>query len=392
MKKMIPHLEKNIALFREIMARHNIRVEDIQSLSDISRFPIMDKRTFAGRPIEEYTDVSRPLRGMWVTTSGTSGMLFSPLRRALAETPYYRDSLRYRVFMDAKPWHMDTEWMKMVHIRVLPLQRPNTLVIYADDLLASPESSLHATRQFAPDIIEGHSSLLYELARSARKYSISIRPRFAVSASERLLPEVRRFVEEEFKCVVFDRYGLEEFGTVGMECSEHDGFHTNAESLFVEVVDDVGTPVPDGERGRILITDLYNFEMPFVRYDTGDHGRMLREPCACGLESPRVWFSGRHSAFLTLPSRRFHQFEFSEILQKFTPYIFQYQIVKTDDTKIAIRIVPTMTCTPQILEELHAAAARLMGPTIDVTVETVNTISRLPRGKSQIITDESVPR
>lgn len=389
LKKMIRYFEKNIALFREIMASRGIRAEDIQSLADVGRFPIMNKQTFIGRPIEEYTDVSQPLRGMWVTTSGTSGTLFSPLRRAVAETPLYRDSLRYRTFMDAKPWRMDAEWMRMVHIRVLPLVRRNTLVIFAHDLLASPQAPLHDIAVFAPDIIEGHSSLLFELARAARAEGIRIRPRAAVSASERLLPEVRRFVEEEFQCPVFDRYGLEEFGTVGMECAQHDGFHINAESLIVEVVDDAGTPLPDGMQGRILITDLYNFEMPFVRYDTGDYGRMDREECACGLETPRVWLTGRHSAFLTFPTRRFHQFEFSEILQTFTPYIFHYHIVKTSNTAIAVRVVPTDACTPHICEELRTATARLVGPTISASVEIVASIPRLPRGKSQIVSDET---
>lgn len=55
----------------------------------------------------------------------------------------------------------------------------------------------------------------------------------------------------------------------------------------MEVVDDEGAPCPVGETGRILVTDLHNFAMPFVRYEIGDLA-VFGEPCSCGRGLPTV--------------------------------------------------------------------------------------------------------
>ena len=389
LKLLISHLQRNIPLYRELLDVAQIQPEDIVSLDTLEKLPMMNKETFRGRRVEDYIDTSHQPVGSWVTTSGTSGVLFAPLRRAVAKMPRYSDSLRYRFLMEERPWRWDATWAKMAHVRVLRLPRENSITVYVNDLLSNPMIALRQLAEFQPYIIEAHASLLFELARQARIHGLKLRPRYAISASERLLPASRSFVEEEFECKVFVRYGLEEFGTVGLECIQHDGFHINAESFIVEVVDRDGKRLPDGTRGSVLITDLYNYEMPFVRYNTGDRGRLTWERCACGLETPRLWFEGRYSAFLSFKQRQYHQFEFSEIMQLFTPHVFQYQIAKKSDTAMVVRLIPGPSYTSSVEAEMKEQFRKIM-ETVDVQIEQVSHISRLPRGKSQIVADESV--
>src|SRR6185503_16423776 len=163
---------------------------------------------------------------------------------------------------------------------------------------------------------------------------------YIVTVGEMLSPAARRFLQEQFCGRVYDRYGAEEVGAVAVECSEHNGMHINVESVIVEVVDAQGLPVADGQKGKIIITDLLNFNMPFIRYDTRDTGIVRHDPCPCGLEVPRIWIEGRYSAFLTFDGRAINHLEFDAALDGFMNVIVQYQVAKIADRRVEIRIVP----------------------------------------------------
>ncbi|WP_243310187.1 DVU_1553 family AMP-dependent CoA ligase [Fundidesulfovibrio agrisoli] len=83
---------------------------------------------------------------------------------------------------------------------------------------------------------------------------------------------------------IFAHYGLTEtcFGG-GVECGAHQGYHLREADLLVEVVEPVsGDPVANGRQGEVVLSTLNRRGMPLLRYRTGDMGRMLPGPCACG--------------------------------------------------------------------------------------------------------------
>ena len=66
----------------------------------------------------------------------------------------------------------------------------------------------------------------------------SLKFKYAISYGESLMNSQRKLIESCFQCEVYDRYGLEELGVVGSECSRHFGFHLNSESFILEVLDE----------------------------------------------------------------------------------------------------------------------------------------------------------
>src|SRR5262249_29218268 len=101
-----------------------------------------------------------------------------------------------------------------------------------------------------------------------------------------------------FGCRVFNRYGCREVSVIASECPEHDGLHTMAEGLFIEVVKGA-RPAQAGEIGSILVTDLFNRAMPLIRYRIGDLGAWEEGTCACGRGLPRLRsVAGRVTDFL----------------------------------------------------------------------------------------------
>ncbi len=51
---------------------------------------------------------------------------------------------------------------------------------------------------------------------------------------------------------------------------EHDGLHLTAENQLIEILDDQGRAVAAGQEGNVVVTDLTNYGMPFIRYANGD--------------------------------------------------------------------------------------------------------------------------
>jgi phenylacetate-CoA ligase len=77
------------------------------------------------------------------------------------------------------------------------------------------------------------------------------------------------------------------------ECAARAGYHVAEDAVVVEVVDPAsGSPVRDGQSGRLLITAL-DRALPIIRLDVGLRGRLDRDPCACGESHARVIFDER---------------------------------------------------------------------------------------------------
>lgn len=391
MRMLVPYLVANVPLYQELLEACSVNPAHIVHLKDLALLPVTGKQTFLGRFVEEYTDRGAPLRGRWVETSGTSGTPFIPLRRPQVNMLWYGDSLYYRFLAWKKPWRFSADWVRVAHIRALPRNRKNHFVVSIHDFLNDQEAAVRRLADFKPDVLESHASILYELAHAVQSLRIPLHPKYVVSGSEQLLPAARLLIEKTLKCEVYDRYGLEEFGTVGIECEAHEGFHVNVESFIVEIVDGTGIPLPEGSHGRVLITDLFNNQMPFIRYETGDHGRISWAPCQCGLHAQRLWIEGRHSASIAVGDKRYHHFEFGVILDSFMSQFLHYQIVKRGENELTIRIVPGPAFSQETITAVEEKVSALVGPAITVKIECVPRISRVPRGKSRIVVDETAP-
>ena len=96
-----------------------------------------------------------------------------------------------------------------------------------------------------------------------------------VSGSDMLFDDVRDSIEHLFKCRCYSRYSNEENGILAQDDKENNVFIINEANYYIEVFKlDTDELAEVGEIGRIVVTDLYNYAMPMIRYDTGDIGRI----------------------------------------------------------------------------------------------------------------------
>ncbi|MBN9518470.1 AMP-binding protein [bacterium] len=86
------------------------------------------------------------------------------------------------------------------------------------------------------------------------------------------IPATRRRIEEVWGARVFDHYGMTEIGPVAVEAVDTPGEMVLLESEYItEVLKPNGTePVPAGEFGELVLTNLARTGCPLLRYRTGD--------------------------------------------------------------------------------------------------------------------------
>jgi len=156
---------------------------------------------------------------------------------------------------------------------------------------------------FRPKVLWGYPSALGRLAQYALEHNISLKLHCAISTAETLYPDTRHLITQAFHCDVFDYYGSGEVGSIAFECNTHECYHVSDEHVLLEVVDEQGRPVKPGEIGSVVVTDLDNYGMPFVRYFNKDLAVLGPEqPCSCGRGLSRITrVEGRASDFIITP-------------------------------------------------------------------------------------------
>ena len=92
-----------------------------------------------------------------------------------------------------------------------------------------------------------------------------------IPISESMAPSLRKNLQAQFHCPVRAWYSNEENGIMGIQDAVEEGYHIDTESYYYEILKmDSDEPAKPGELGRIVITDLYNYAFPILRYDNGD--------------------------------------------------------------------------------------------------------------------------
>lgn len=127
----------------------------------------------------------------------------------------------------------------------------------------------------------GYSSALGELSDYIRKSGTdcsNCSVRAIIPISETMPEPVRRTLEKQFGCPVRAWYSNEENGIMGLQNEENEGYHIDTETYYYEILKmDCDEPAEPGELGRIVITDLFNYAFPILRYDNGDTAVAVRK-------------------------------------------------------------------------------------------------------------------
>lgn len=165
-------------------------------------------------------------------------------------------------------------------------------------LLPVPEI-VRQLNDFQPAMLGGYPSHLELLIDESRSGRLHISPVIIMTGGEYLSDKLRKELSDTFDCYVQTSYSCTEGGTIACECTEKH-FHINDDWVIIEPVDKDNRSVPDGvQSDKILLTNLFNYTQPFIRYEVTDRVVMHHEPCRCGDLSPWLELEGRMDDVVT---------------------------------------------------------------------------------------------
>ncbi|MGI9034612.1 MAG: phenylacetate--CoA ligase family protein, partial [Pyrinomonadaceae bacterium] len=146
-----------------------------------------------------------------------------------------------------------------------------------------PADFYEHARIYRPNVIFGEPSWVVRLSEIAEKRGIWD-VKFLFAGGENIAEESRRFVENIWNAPLYLNYGQTEgFGSLGVECRAHQGYHRNDLNFIFE------TPEPDADGfGELVYTTLTREVMPLIRYRSTDVTKLVEEECECGLPAKRL--------------------------------------------------------------------------------------------------------
>ncbi len=254
----------------------------------------------------------------------------------------------------------------------------NAYVLSEDSMQAFADK----VRQRKPRIIFCYPSSLHQFARFVRDHGYrDIHFDWMFSSAEVLYPAQRQYIEETFGGQMLNRYGTRELGCIGCECPAHRGLHMSIENVFVEILQN-GKPAEPGAPGDIVVTNLNNYGMPFIRYSVGDVGTLaLDQDCSCGRALPlmKLVQGRRIDMFKTRDGRA--------VWGGFASPLFgmkgveQFQLVQKSLDLVVARIVKDGELDPARLKTIEHTVKIALGDDVQVKFEFPDKIPVLASGK-----------
>ncbi len=403
LRRLLAHAHANVPYYRRVMDEAGMSPESLRHVDDIRKLPILT------RPLErqigdERRSTAPPLPSICKRTGGTTG---EPLMvRYDVESDYWREAIKLRGY----GWAGHRTGDKTLHFwgvsvrpdnRLLPrikreLGRAAKRQHYFNCSPRGPEELGALVRFIAeerPSAIIAYAQACADLARYVNRTGTRTWDDMTViCGAERLFPADRAEMEQAFGPDVFETYGCREVMLIGTECKAHDGLHLSMENLLVELVvrdGDRERPAEPGERGEVVITDLHNYGMPFVRYATGDVA-VAQAPaaCACGRAHPRLAsVEGRVTETLRDSHGNPIDGMIFNLIVALLDDVAQFQAVQHADSSITVKLLPKTTISEGSLSQLRHEFGRFI-PDTNVAIEIVNDIPLTAAGKRKIVAVE----
>lgn len=376
---------ESVPFVHDLLDSSGVAPADIRGASDLAMIPITTKRQLQTTSLERLLAAGTdPRRCVRLSTSGSSGI---PLNLYFHPADFTRTNMnwfRAQTAWGIRPFHRALEITgphnfagRRPWYQRLGLWRREQISVFEP-----VEAWAERWRSLRPDILYGYSGSLGLLARYALERGPLVpRPKFVVGVSD-LCPEpTAELIREAFGREVIDLYGAAETGCISWKCPRCRGYHINVDTLVLQVCDG-GRTAGRGQRGRVIVTNLFSAAMPVLRYDLGDIARMSPDEPECGSGLPLLEIiEGRADALLTLPSGRVLSPMFFYATMKPVQGLDAWRVVQEENGSLTLLAVPSPDASPDWPDLLRRRVIECLGEPAAVEVRPVDSLSPDASGK-----------
>jgi phenylacetate-CoA ligase len=327
LKSTVARVYDQVPFYKEVLDKVGIKPVDIKSLEDLQRLPFTYKQNmrdsypydlFAAR-MEDIVRIH--------ASSGTTGKptvvgytqkdidIWSELMaRSFVTAGVHRGDIihnayGYGLFTGGLGAHYGAE---RLGASVIPMSGGNT------------KRQILIMKDFGSTVLTCTPSYSLYLAEAALEEGVefkSLRLRVGIFGAEPWSESMRKEIESKLNLSAIDIYGLSEImgPGVAIECQEaKSGLHIWEDHFLPEIIDpETGSPVPEGEKGELVITTITKEGIPLIRYRTRDITSITYEPCVCGRTHARIArMSGRSDDMLIIRGVNVFPSQIETILMK----------------------------------------------------------------------------
>jgi phenylacetate-CoA ligase len=346
LRNLLAHCYDHIPYYRKLIDERQIDINGFTSTAVLNEFPVLTKEIIQEHFPDFMPDGSVLLKGVKSKqTGGTTGNILFNRNDANTRSSTWATFKRYEDWMgytaDSRTLILMGGHVKHAGLKEKVIQKASSLInrtTSVDIYNTSDETVEKVIKLIESDsfsFIRSYPQFLYNIARIFESRNLEFRIKGISTTAEPVMPEHRRLFRKVFHAEVFDQYGCGEIGGIAYECDHHEGMHIAVERVIVEL----------NEQNELILTDLDNYTMPFIRYWNADQAVMGDSECSCGRKSPLIkqilgrtcdYVSGADGQFLHW-AYFWHLIFDSNIAQ--SRQLRKFQIVQAEEKKLVFRLV-----------------------------------------------------
>ena len=395
LKRLIEHCAAEVPYYQRRWREIGVTPGDIRNLDDYAQLPLLTKQD-----IRDHQDALKApaFRDglLYKTTGGSTG---EPLRFGYTrESNERRNAVMWRGYA----WAGSRMGRRTLYLWGLPNSAPSRWkgfkeryfhALFGRRILNSfhmTETNLSTyadeIERYRPEIIVGYVGPLVELARwmlaTGRRVPA---PVSIITGAEALRDVQRQQLEQAFGCPAFNTYGCREFMLIASECERRDGLHLTADHLLTELVGTTDVnPV-----GEVVVTDLHNYGMPFLRYVNGDLAVRRNLPCPCGRGLPMLErVEGRKLDTIRTPAGKLLPGELFVMLFLDITGVKRYQFVQRTIDSLDLTLVRDATFDENVLARVRERVEGVIGEGVMLRIAYADDIPVLANGKRRVTVSE----
>lgn len=398
---LVRHCYEYVPFYRSYMREAGLHPNQFMCAEDLRKLPVLTRSDVRRLASELRSTVVPGRRTLVGRTGGSTG---EPLR--FITTPYdlrsrgfarslraqgwcgYRLGDRSVLLVDRREW--GSRWRRFAGSLSWKVQRTYRREVYDLSEIHLGEVCQFIESHHVPYLL-GFPSALYLLALHVlSRGGLQQQIKGIIVGGEPLYHVQREAIRSAFGVVPLSKYSSNEVLDIASQCEQANGFHVAVEDVVIEVLDETGVPVPPGTTGRVVVTNLHNYAMPFVRYDLGDIGCLSRASCICGRGLPLLEnLEGRRSDILLTPDGR-------KIPGIVLPWSFlaglgvqQIQVCQPRVDVVEVRLVLDSSVGEQSSDSLvslvRSRYATILGGLVSIEVRVVPAIAASASGKRAVV-------
>lgn len=384
-KKLLIESYKHVPYYQELFKKISFDpIKDFNTLDDLNKIPILSKKLAKENKLKlinkKRNKLSFPLR-----TSGSTGEPFEVyvsfkawvVEQAVVWRHWFWGGYEFRdemaIVRSYSPKNGEA-LIKFDKLRNFTYYSP----FHLND--ENMEYYMNIMIERKTKVLRGYPSSILTIAKFAKKTNKKLKYlKLILTASEVLTDSDRYFIEETFNTKISNHYGLAEVCVMMGDCNMHKGLHNYDEYGYVEFL-----PTENSNLSKIIGTNLHNYTMPLIRYETGDIAEHLENTCNCGRSLTNIKnILGRSDTNILTPENyKIPTVNFYTMFEKFQN-ISSWQIIQHKINMIEV-ILHCENISKNELNEISAELDQRLPRSISTTLSLNKPFIRINEGKKNV--------